>query len=119
MIGIQKIDFPLDCMIILHDFHNYDPVTSFNVENSLKYLNEDLLQCSFPLDDIIIDLGWYGDIVSNKGEFRIQVIQHENWDFPFNTIYSKSAEEVKSLLTKILQYYSRIRVKTELDTELS
>ncbi len=115
MIKIQEIDFPLDCRIIFHEFHNYDPVNSFTTADSLNYLNEDLLQCSFPLDDMIIDLGWYGDILSNKGEFRIYIIQHENWDFPSNIIYSKSAEETKDLLTKILQYYTRTNLEADLD----
>ena len=113
MIRIQEIDFPLDCRIINHDFHSYDPVYSFNEAHSLKYLNEDLLQCSFPKDDMIIDLGWYGDISSNKGEFRIYMIKNENWEIPFNIIYSKSAEEIKNLLIKILEYYTSIVIKIE------
>lgn len=113
MIKIQEIDFPLDCKVINNDFYSYDPVNSFNVEHSLNYLNEDLLQCSFPLDDMIIDLGWYGDSVSNQGEFRIYIIINENWDFPSNVIHSKTPEETKDLLIKILQYYTRTEVETE------
>ena len=113
MIRIQKIYFPLDCRIINNDFYSYDPVNSFNEVDSSKYLNEDLLQCSFPIDDMIIDLGWYGDIISNKGEFRIYIIKNENWEIPFNIIYSKSTEEIKNILTKILQYYTRTKIKTE------
>ena len=115
MIRIQKINFPSDCRIIKNDFHSYDPVNSFNKADSLKYLNEDLLQCSFPEEDMIIDLGWYGDIMSNKGEFRIYIIKNENWEIPFNIIYSKSAEEIKNLLINILEYYTRIVNKAELD----
>lgn len=115
MIRIQKINFPTDCILINNDFYSYDPLLSFNEADSLKYLNEDLLQCSFPEDDIIIDLGWYGDIISNNGEFKIYIIQNENWEIPFNIIYSKSAEEIKNLLTKILHYYTRTEVKTEPD----
>ena len=108
MIQIQKIDFPEDCRVIHHDFHDYDPETSFNEADSLKYLTEDLFQCSFPEDHMIIDLGWYGDVISNKGEFRIILIQHENWEIPFNVIRSKSVVEIKSLLGKILEYYTGI-----------
>jgi hypothetical protein len=115
MIRIQDINFPLDCKIITNEFHSYDPVNSFNAVHSLKYLNEDLLQCSFPAEDMIIDLGWYGDITSNKGEFRIYLIKNENWEIPFNIIYSKSAEEIKNLLINILQYYTRIVIKSEHD----
>jgi hypothetical protein len=113
MIEIQTIDFPLDCRLINNDFYNYDPVNSFNEADSSKYLNEDLLQCTFPIDDLIIDLGWYGDLKSSKGEFRIYIIQNENWEIPFNIIHSKSVEETKDLLTKILQYYTRTESEVE------
>jgi len=113
MIKIQEIDFPLDCRIVNNDFYNYDPVTSFKEADSLKYLNEDLLQCSFPKDDMIIDLGWYGDTATNKGEFRIYLIKNENWEIPFNIIYSKSADEIKDLLIKILQYYTSIVINID------
>ena len=106
MISIQKINFPFDCEIINNDFYNYDPLSSFNEADNLKYLNEDLLQCAFPGEDIVIDLGWYGDIISNKGEFKIYIIKNENWEIPINIIHSKSVLEIKTLLNKILQYYS-------------
>lgn len=107
MIKILPIPFPEDCTVIHNDFYNYDPSISFTEADNIKYLNEDLLQCTFPKDDVVIDVGWYGDINTNKGEFRIQVIKNENWDYPFNVIYSKSVEETSDLLTKILLYYSR------------
>ena len=107
MIKIQDINFPEDCQIVNHDFYDYNPVDAYNKPNSLKYLNEDLLQCSFPEDEVIIDLGWYGDVITNKGEFRIYIIQNENWEIPFNIIHSKSADETKGLLIKILDYYTR------------
>lgn len=108
MIRIQNIDFPEDCCLTNNDFYNYDPINSFNKADNLKYLNEDLLQCSFPEEDIIIDLGWYGDIASNKGEFRIYIIKNENWEIPLNVIHSKSVVEITDLLSKILEYYSSI-----------
>ena len=112
MIRIQKINFPADCRIINNDFHDYDPLNSFNEEDSLKYLNEDLLQCSFPKDDLIIDLGWYGNVISNQGEFRIYIIKYQNWDIPFNVIHSKSVEEIETLMTKTLQYFSKSDITT-------
>lgn len=107
MIKIQSINFPLDCEIVNHDFYNYDPLNKYVKADSIKYLNEDLLQCSFPEDEIIIDLGWYGDITTNTGEFRIYIIQNENWEIPFNIIHSKSVTETTELLIKILDYYTR------------
>lgn len=108
MIKIQDINFPKDCKIINHDFYNYDPVNAYNKAHSLKYLNEDILQCTFPEEELIIDLGWYGDIDTNKGEFKIYIIQNENWEIPFNIIHSKSVEEIKELLNKILDYYRKL-----------
>ena len=113
MIKIQEIEFPLDCVVINNDFYNYDPVNSFNEADSLKYLNEDLLQCSFPENNLIIDLGWYGDIKSNKGQFRIYIIQHENWEMPFNVIHPKSLEETINALNKILAYFTAIEAEEE------
>ena len=113
MIKIQTINFPVDCQIMNHDVYNYDPTISFNESNSKRYLNEDLLQCSFPESDIIIDLGWYGDVVTNKGEFRIYIIKNENWQVPFNVVHSKSLEETLILLTNTMQYFTSVVVKEE------
>ena len=111
MIKLQNINFPTDCEIVRHNFHNYDPVNSFSEENNFEYLGEDLLQCSFPEESMIIDLGWYGDLIANKGEFRIHNIQNENWEVPANVIHSKSVEEITNLLNKILDYYTSIEVE--------
>lgn len=104
----QEINIPADCLLIKHDFYNYDPKTNFKDEDSLKFLNEDLFQCKFPLENLTIDLGWYGDIDSNKGEFKIYIIEGENWEVPLNTIHPKSTEEAKVLLNKIIEYYTGV-----------
>lgn len=106
MIEVQEINFPDNCVVINHDFHTYDPLNSYTESDNLDYLHEDLLQCKFPEDDILIDLGWYGNIADNKGEFQIQIIKNENWEMPLNTSYSKSVIEIKEILDKILLYYS-------------
>lgn len=106
-----EISLPEDCRFINHDFYEYDPENSFNEKYSLLYLNEDLFQCVFPEQNLIIDIGWFGDKTLNLGEFRIHVIMNENWDFPFQVIHSKSVTEVKELLMKILKYYSNKEFK--------
>lgn len=113
MIKLQDIEFPKDCKIVKHDFHNYDPLNSYSEEASFDYLSEDLLQCSFPEENMVIDLGWYGDLVSNKGEFRIYIIEDENWEVPVNVIHSKSVEEITILLNRILDYYTAIEVEED------
>ena len=113
MIQLQKIDFPADCIINKHVFHNYDPVNSFSEEESFNYLSEDLLQCTFPDENLTIDLGWYGSLISSEGEFKIQIIQGENWEIPVNVIHSKSVEEITILLNKILDYYTETIIEDE------
>jgi len=106
MISIQKINVPLDCTIIANNFYNYDPQKDFKEADNYRYLNEDLFQCAFPTENLIIDLGWYGNLKENTGEFKINIIQKENWEIPMHTIYSSSVTEVKELLQKVLDYYS-------------
>ena len=106
LIDRVEIEIPNDCHLIRHDLFKYDPTTDFSVSANLKYLNEDLFQCTFPKDHLIIDLGWYGDLVTNRGEFKIQVIRNENWEIPESTIHEKSTREVELLLGRILLFYT-------------
>ena len=50
-----------------------------------------------------------------NGEFKIQIIQHGNWEIPFNVIHSKSAKEAKNLLIKILYYYTHTIIDEEVN----
>ena len=113
MIELQEIQIPTDCRIIHHEFYTYEPETEIEEELNHKYLSENLFQCIFPEHHLKIDLGWYGNYSSRSGEFRIQLIVNENWEHPFNTIYSKSAMEVKELLHNIFNYYSSFEFDVE------
>jgi hypothetical protein len=106
MIKLQEFNFPADCVIINHEFYDYDPEKDYKLEDSIEYLDEDLLQVEFPEDDMVIDLGWFGDLFSNKGEFKISMIQNGNWEIPLEVLYFKSVEEVKEMLNKIFIYYT-------------
>jgi|TARA_B110000093_G_scaffold129140_1_gene138035 hypothetical protein len=48
----------------------------------------------------------YGNIETNTGEFRIYIIESENWEYPVKIIYSKSVEKIKTLLINIFTYYT-------------
>lgn len=106
MITLQEINHPEDCVIIHHDLYTYDPVKDFDEENSLEYLHEDLFQCQFPEQHILVDVGWYGTPETNEGEFRIHTIINQNWDFPFNIIHTKNVEEVPVVIMKIMKHFS-------------
>ncbi|PCH74375.1 MAG: hypothetical protein COB98_10130 [Flavobacteriaceae bacterium] len=119
MISIQKINVPEDCNIITNEFYNYDPKKAFTEADNYRYLREDLFQCTFPEESLIIDLGWYGDLKTNTGEFKIDIIKSENWEIPMHTIYSASVLEIKELLVKIIDYYSGIAEEEEEEEEAS
>ncbi|MEN8927773.1 MAG: hypothetical protein ABF242_07915 [Flavobacteriales bacterium] len=106
MIEIQEIESPKNGLITRHIFSTYNPVNDFNIKHSLLYLTEDLFQCYFPQEDIKIDLGWYGKPQDNEGEFRIYIIQSENWEFPVEIVYSKDVVEIKTLLENVLTYFA-------------
>ena len=106
MSQLHQIRVPTDCRIIHHEFCRYELESELLLEKNTNYLSENLFQCEFPEHDLKIDLGWYGYISAQSGEFRIQLIVNENWEHPFNTIYSKSSSEVKELLHNIFNYYS-------------
>tara|TARA_B110000261_G_C12999425_1_gene323582 strand:+ start:600 stop:755 length:156 start_codon:yes stop_codon:yes gene_type:complete len=48
----------------------------------------------------------YRNIEKNTGEFRIYIIESENWEYPVKIIYSKSVEKIKTLLINIFTYYT-------------
>jgi len=100
---LQTLDFPSNCKINKHDFSIYNPDVQFSEQNNLYYLNEDLLQVEFEDLNLVVDLGWYGEISSNKGEFKIYVIKDKNWESPLKIESSKSQIEISSKLQKILE----------------
>lgn len=73
-IQLQRIELPNCGKIIKHEFCLYDPENEFTEEKNLFYLNEDLLQIEFEKLNLILDLGWYGEIANNKGSFKIFVV---------------------------------------------
>lgn len=108
MIELQEIKSPKNGLITTHEFYTYDPLNEFNIEHSVNFLSEDLLQCFFPVEDVKVDLGWYGNVRENKGEFRIHIIQSENWEYPVKTIYSKDVDEIKTLLENIFRHFASL-----------
>lgn len=98
----QELDIPDSFVVVKHDFFAYDPTSEFNEIESLLYLNEDLFQARFDESELIIDLGWYGDVRKNKGHFELKLIQCNHWDDPVSTIHAKSLEEATEILNRTL-----------------
>ncbi len=99
---LQPLIIPSGCRIVKNDFTSYDPEVDFTEERNLFNLTEDLLQIEFDYSNLIIDLGWYGEISSNKGEFKIYVIENQDWDNPIKTKNSKSQKVITEKLELIL-----------------
>lgn len=99
---LQPLIIPSGCRIVKNDFTSYDPEVDFTEERNLFNLTEDLLQIEFDYSNLIIDLGWYGENSSNKGEFKIYVIENQDWDNPIKTKNSKSQKAITKKLELIL-----------------
>lgn len=102
-----KISVPKGFKIVRNEFYMYNPEKEYSEVLSLYYLQEDLLQITNEENNIIIDLGWYGNISTNNGEFIILVIKDLNWDNPEQEITSKSASEIYTKILELLHTYSR------------
>jgi len=100
----NKISFNLPQGFVLKKniLTNYDPIANFSVENNLFYLQEDLVQIENQAKGIIIDLGWYGELTKNNGNFKIYVVKDLNWDEPINVLESKSINEICNMFKQEL-----------------
>ena len=99
---LQPLIIPVGCRIAKNDFTTYDPETEYSEDRSLFYLTEDLLQIEFSSSNLVIDLGWYGDFETNDGQFKICVIQNEDWSNPLIIEESKSQSTIHERLERIL-----------------
>ncbi|MBR9860214.1 hypothetical protein GYB22_05605 [bacterium] len=96
---------PLSFKLIKHEFFQYNPEIESNEELNLNYLQEDLLQISNASKKLVIDLGWYGDISSASGSFKILVIKNENWDDPFYQFESRNSDIIYDKLNELIAEY--------------
>ena len=99
---LQPLIIPSGCKISKNEFTTYDPEIDFTEEKNLYHLKEDLLQIEFHYLNLIIDLGWYGQVSSNKGEFKIYVVENEDWDNPLKIENAKSQKIITKKLELIL-----------------
>jgi hypothetical protein len=100
---LQDLNIPLGCKIVKNDFTTYNPDTDFSEERNFFYLTEDLLQIEFVSQNLIIDLGWYGDLSTNQGIFKIYIIENMDWDNPLRIEESKSQMGITIKFNLILE----------------
>lgn len=97
-----NISVPAGFKIARNEFYIYDPEKDYTEALNLYYLQEDLLQITNEENNITIDLGWYGEVHSNNGEFKIYVIKDMDWENPEQEIESKSATEIYKILNDVV-----------------
>ena len=100
--SLQEIEIPDSFKLVKHDFYVYDPTVDFSEIENLMYLNEDLFQVLYAENDLIIDLGWYGDVRTNKGQFQLKLVQNNHWDNPISVIHASSLTEATEILNRTL-----------------
>lgn len=99
-LNLQQLIIPNHCKVLQNSFSTYDPEIEYTEEKNLFYLSEDLLQIE--VGNLIIDLGWYGEIWNNNGQFKIFVIKNQDWENPIQTESSKSQRTIRKTLENIL-----------------
>ncbi len=93
---------PIGFELVRNEFYHYNPEIEFTEELNLFYLQEDLLQIICEKKNLIIDLGWYGDLSSNQGQFKLLQIKSFDWENPIMEIKSKNAGEIYRNLIELL-----------------
>lgn len=64
-------------------------------------LKEDLLQASFPHEQII-DIGWHPEFCEN-GSFKVSLIKNFNWEQPISTSKAKNWSELHTAILETLK----------------
>jgi hypothetical protein len=100
--NLQELTIPESFVVIKHDFYAYDPSSEFSEIENLMYLNEDLFQATFDENELILDLGWYGNVRKNDGSFVMKLIQYNHWDAPVVEIPSKTLKQATEVLVKTM-----------------
>lgn len=98
---LQQFPIPPDCQIVYNSFTTYDPETAYTEEKSQYNLSEDLLQIEFVSLNIIVDLGWYGNVETNDGYFKIFIVKNSDWENPLRIEISKSQSIITEKLEQI------------------
>lgn len=97
-----NIQVPPGFRVVKNEFYQYNPELEYTEELNLQYLYEDLLQIKNEDHNIVIDLGWYGDIGSNEGQFKIYQIRNFDWDNPELEFVSQNSDEIYSKLLEVV-----------------
>ena len=90
--------------VIKDDFISLERPVEVQAEN----LYEDMFQAG--IDNLLLDIGWYGNSETLEGEFILLVIEDYNWEVP---LYKASTNEITGLKTEISKILEFVRRKIE------
>jgi len=97
---------PLSRSIVSYDTLSNIP-EEFDLSNDdfLFFLKEDLLQIQCSPINVILDVGWYPEFEAD-GQFRISIIQNENWESPLEEKTARDMAQLRKTLKDIIEKYN-------------
>ena len=99
---LQPLRIPKGFKVEWNAFYDYDPSQDFDSQQHETYLREDLLQLKYEAEELVIDLGWYGEPQAKEGYFQLLLLRGLHWDQPLVRITSKSLKEITAKLESLL-----------------
>lgn len=78
------------------------------LENATDYLLEDILMFSFRGSKYIIDLGFFPESDVVNGEFKLTLVEEENWSNPLEEFKSKDLKKVRQKIQEFVLIVERL-----------
>jgi hypothetical protein len=99
---LQPLRIPSGFKIEWNEFYAYDPSTEYDEKDHLHYLTEELLQLKYHQEELVVDLGWYGDTSRREGYFQLLLLRGLRWEEPLVRITSPSLTQITDKLEDLI-----------------
>lgn len=99
---LQPLRIPSGFKIEWNEFYGYDPSTAYDENDHLHYLTEELLQLKYHQEELVVDLGWYGDTSRREGYFQLLLLRGLRWEAPLVRITSPSLTQITDKLEDLI-----------------
>ena len=96
---IQPLRLLAGWTVEFNGFYQCDPN---NCSNFDAYFTEDLLQLSNSRFNLVIDLGWYGDI---NGTYKLFLVKNCNWEKPLEVVSTRNPAVIIEKIELWSNYY--------------
>lgn len=100
-----KDDFDVSNLIVTKDdFISFD----LPLNKQIGELKEDMFQASKKgKDNVILDIGWYGDTEQLEGEFIVYLIIDYNWEAPLIRISTRDLDVLKHYIEYTISFLQK------------